>query len=154
MSPILTVEGAVEHNLKDVSLKLPHHQMTVFCGPSGSGKSSMAMDTIYAEGQRRYVESLSSYARQFVGQMAKPRVEKIEGLAPAIAIEQKSVAHNPRSTVGTVTEIYDYFRVLMARLAQPHCPTCDIPVSNQSADDITNHILALEEVADWFLLRH
>ncbi|MFO0944230.1 MAG: excinuclease ABC subunit UvrA [Pirellulales bacterium] len=145
VSPILTVEGAVEHNLKDVSLKLPHHQMTVFCGPSGSGKSSMAMDTIYAEGQRRYVESLSSYARQFVGQMAKPRVEKIEGLAPAIAIEQKSVAHNPRSTVGTVTEIYDYFRVLMARLAQPHCPTCDIPVSNQSADDITNHILTLEE---------
>ncbi len=145
VSPILSVEGAVEHNLKDVSLKVPHHQMTVFCGPSGSGKSSMAMDTIYAEGQRRYVESLSSYARQFVGQMAKPRVEKIEGLAPAIAIEQKSVAHNPRSTVGTVTEIYDYFRVLMARLAQPHCPTCDIPVANQSADDITNHILALED---------
>jgi excinuclease ABC subunit A len=144
-APILKVEGAVEHNLKDVSLEVPHYQMTVFCGPSGSGKSSMAMDTIYAEGQRRYVESLSSYARQFVGQMAKPRVEKIEGLAPAIAIEQKSVAHNPRSTVGTVTEIYDYFRVLMARLAQPYCPTCDIPVSNQSADDITGHIMTCEE---------
>jgi excinuclease ABC subunit A len=143
--PTLTVSGAVEHNLKDVSLEIPHHTMTVFCGPSGSGKSSMAMDTIYAEGQRRYVESLSSYARQFVGQMPKPRVERIEGLAPSIAIEQKSVAHNPRSTVGTVTEIYDYFRVLMARLAIPHCPQCDKPVANQSADDVTNHILALEE---------
>ncbi|MCA9160600.1 MAG: ATP-binding cassette domain-containing protein, partial [Planctomycetales bacterium] len=107
-TPVLRVQGAVEHNLKDVSLEIPHHAMSVFCGPSGSGKSSMAMDTIYAEGQRRYVESLSSYARQFVGQMPKPRVERIEGLAPAIAIEQKSVAHNPRSTVGTVTEIYDY----------------------------------------------
>lgn len=141
----LSVQGAVEHNLKDVSLEIPHHAMSVFCGPSGSGKSSLAMDTIYAEGQRRYVESLSSYARQFVGQMPKPRVERIEGLAPAIAIEQKSVAHNPRSTVGTVTEIYDYLRVLMARLGEPHCPDCDIPVSNQSADDITNHLLALEE---------
>lgn len=143
--PVLNVTGAVEHNLKDVSLEIPHYSMTVFCGPSGSGKSSMAMDTIYAEGQRRYVESLSSYARQFVGQMPKPRVDRIEGLAPSIAIEQKSVAHNPRSTVGTVTEIYDYFRVLLARLAVPHCPSCDTPVTNQSADDVTNHILALEE---------
>lgn len=141
----INVQAAVEHNLKDVSLELPHHSLSVFCGPSGSGKSSLAMDTIYAEGQRRYVESLSSYARQFVGQMPKPKVERIEGLAPAIAIEQKSVAHNPRSTVGTVTEIYDYFRVLMARLAEPHCPDCDVPVANQSADDITNHLLALEE---------
>lgn len=141
----ISVHGAVEHNLKDVSVEVPHHAMTVFCGPSGSGKSSLAMDTIYAEGQRRYVESLSSYARQFVGQMPKPRVERIEGLAPAIAIEQKSVAHNPRSTVGTVTEIYDYLRVLMARLGEPHCPACDKPVSNQSADDITEHLLALEE---------
>ncbi len=144
-TPMLRVQGAVEHNLKDVSLEIPHRAMSVFCGPSGSGKSSMAMDTIYAEGQRRYVESLSSYARQFVGQMPKPRVERIEGLAPAIAIEQKSVAHNPRSTVGTVTEIYDYLRVLMARLGEPHCPNCDKPVSNQTADDITNHLLAFEE---------
>ncbi|MCC7335729.1 MAG: excinuclease ABC subunit UvrA [Pirellulaceae bacterium] len=144
-TPVLRVQGAVEHNLKDVSLEIPHHAMSVFCGPSGSGKSSMAMDTIYAEGQRRYVESLSSYARQFVGQMPKPRVERIEGLAPAIAIEQKSVAHNPRSTVGTVTEIYDYLRVLMARLGEPHCPNCDAPVSNQTADDITNHLLDFEE---------
>ena len=143
--PVLRVQGAVEHNLKDVSLEIPHHALSVFCGPSGSGKSSMAMDTIYAEGQRRYVESLSSYARQFVGQMPKPRVERIEGLAPAIAIEQKSVAHNPRSTVGTVTEIYDYLRVLMARLGDPHCPNCDTPVSNQSADDITNHLLSFED---------
>ncbi len=143
--PVLRVQGAVEHNLKDVSIEVPHHALSVFCGPSGSGKSSMAMDTIYAEGQRRYVESLSSYARQFVGQMPKPRVERIEGLAPAIAIEQKSVAHNPRSTVGTVTEIYDYLRVLMARLGVPHCPNCDVPVSNQTADDITNHLLDFEE---------
>jgi excinuclease ABC subunit A len=143
--PVLKVEGATEHNLKSVSMQLPHRQMSVFCGPSGSGKSSMAMDTIYAEGQRRYVESLSSYARQFVGQMAKPQVEKIEGLAPAIAIEQKSVAHNPRSTVGTVTEIYDYFRVLMARLSQPYCPTCDVPVSSQTADDIIQHLMAMPE---------
>lgn len=143
--PVLRVQGAVEHNLKDVSIEIPHRALSVFCGPSGSGKSSMAMDTIYAEGQRRYVESLSSYARQFVGQMPKPRVERIEGLAPAIAIEQKSVAHNPRSTVGTVTEIYDYLRVLMARLGVPHCPSCDVPVSNQTADDITNHLLGFDE---------
>ena len=142
---MVVVDGAVEHNLKDVSLQIPHHTLTVFCGPSGSGKSSLAMDTIYAEGQRRYVESLSSYARQFVGQMPKPSVQKIDGLAPAIAIEQKTVAHNPRSTVGTVTEIYDYLRVLMARLAEPYCPECDVPVENQSADDITEHLLANEE---------
>lgn len=145
--PTLNVEGACQHNLRDVNLQLEHRQLTVFCGPSGSGKSSMAMDTIYAEGQRRYVESLSSYARQFVGQMPKPQVEKIEGLAPAIAIEQKSVAHNPRSTVGTVTEIYDYLRVLMARLAEPHCPTCGIPVTKQSAEDITRHLMAHAEGA-------
>lgn len=142
---MVTVEGAVEHNLKDVSLEIPHHTLTVFCGPSGSGKSSLAMDTIYAEGQRRYVESLSSYARQFVGQMPKPSVTKIDGLAPSIAIEQKTVAHNPRSTVGTVTEIYDYLRVLMARLAEPYCPECDEPVTNQSADDITTHLLSHDE---------
>ncbi len=138
----IAIEGAAEHNLKDVSLEIPHRSLSVFSGPSGSGKSSLAMDTIYAEGQRRYVESLSSYARQFVGQMPKPQVHKIEGLAPSIAIEQKTVAHNPRSTVGTVTEIYDYLRVLMARLGSPHCPRCDIPVSTQTADDITGHLLA------------
>ncbi|MBX3422055.1 MAG: excinuclease ABC subunit UvrA [Pirellulaceae bacterium] len=144
-TPVLTIEGATEHNLKDVSLQLPHHQMNVFCGPSGSGKSSLAMDTIYAEGQRRYVESLSSYARQFVGQMPKPHAQRIDGLGPSIAIEQKSVAHNPRSTVGTVTEIYDYLRVLMARLGQPMCPACDVPVSSQTPDDITQHLLELPE---------
>ncbi|RMF45091.1 MAG: excinuclease ABC subunit UvrA [Planctomycetota bacterium] len=141
----IVIEGATEHNLKDVSLEIPHRSMNVFCGPSGSGKSSLAMDTIYAEGQRRYVESLSSYARQFVGQMPKPRVHRLEGLAPSIAIEQKTVAHNPRSTVGTVTEIYDYLRVLMARLGTPYCPRCDLPVSTQTADDIARHLLSHPE---------
>ena len=118
-------------------------KMTVFCGPSGSGKSSLAMDTIYAEGQRRYVESLSSYARQFVGQMQKPKLEHIEGLSPAVAIEQKHLGHTPRSTVGTVTEIYDYMRILMARFGQPYCPDCDVPVGTQSADEIIEKIMAL-----------
>ena len=115
--------------------------MTVFCGPSGSGKTSLAMDTIYAEGQRRYVESLSSYARQFVGQMQKPQVEHIDGLSPAIAIEQRNTGHTPRSTVGTVTEIYDYFRILFARLGQPHCPECDIPIGTQTSDQIVDKLL-------------
>ena len=116
--------------------------MTVCCGLSGSGKSSLAMDTIYAEGQRRYVESLSSYARQFVGQMQKPKLDHIDGLSPAIAIEQKHMGHTPRSTVGTVTEIYDYLRVLMARLGQPYCPACDIPIGTQSADEIIDKLMA------------
>ena len=116
--------------------------MTVFCGPSGSGKSSLAMDTIYAEGQRRYVESLSAYARQFVGQMQKPKVDHIDGLSPAIAIEQKNLGNTPRSTVGTVTEIYDYLRILMARLGQPYCPDCDIPVGTQTADEVIDKIMA------------
>ena len=115
--------------------------MTVFCGPSGSGKTSLAMDTIYAEGQRRYVESLSSYARQFVGQMQKPQVDHIDGLSPAIAIEQRNAGHTPRSTVGTVTEIYDYFRILFARLGQPHCPECDIPIGTQTSDQIVDKLL-------------
>ena len=140
-SPVLRIQGASQHNLKHVALELEHNTLNVFCGPSGSGKSSLAMDTIYAEGQRRYVESLSSYARQFVGQMPKPPVDRIEGLAPSIAIEQKSVAHNPRSTVGTVTEIYDYLRVLMARLGVPHCPECDIPVSTQTPQEIAATIM-------------
>ena len=115
--------------------------MTVFCGPSGSGKSSLAMDTIYAEGQRRYVESLSSYARQFVNQLEKPKVELIEGLSPAIAIEQKNLGSTPRSTVGTVTEVYDYLRILMARLGTPYCPDCDQTIGTQTSDDIVDKLL-------------
>ncbi len=138
----IRVRGARQHNLKDIDVEIPRDQMTVCCGMSGSGKSSLAMDTIYAEGQRRYVESLSSYARQFVGQMQKPALDHIEGLSPAIAIEQKHLGHTPRSTVGTVTEIYDYIRILMARLGEPYCPDCDLPIGTQTADEITDKILA------------
>ncbi|MCC6123534.1 MAG: excinuclease ABC subunit UvrA [Pirellulales bacterium] len=137
----IKVRGARQHNLKGVDVDIPRDRLTVLCGPSGSGKSSLAMDTIYAEGQRRYVESLSSYARQFVGQMQKPRIDHIEGLSPAIAIEQSHSGHTPRSTVGTVTEIYDYFRILMSRLAEPYCPACDIPIGSQSADEIIAKIM-------------
>ena len=138
----IVVKGAEQHNLRSVDVKIPRDEFTVFCGPSGSGKSSLAMDTIYAEGQRRYVESLSSYARQFIGQLQKPHVESIEGLSPAIAIEQRTTGHSPRSTVGTVTEIYDYFRILLSRLGQMHCPDCDVPVGTQSADEVIDTILA------------
>jgi len=138
----IIVQGAQQHNLKNVDARIQRDAMTVFCGPSGSGKSSLAMDTIYAEGQRRYVESLSAYARQFVGQMQKPKVDHIDGLSPAIAIEQKNLGNTPRSTVGTVTEIYDYLRILMARLGQPYCPDCDIPVSTQTVDEIMDKIMA------------
>src|SRR5271169_4102943 len=127
MQKFINIKGAREHNLKNIDLRVPRQAITVITGPSGSGKSSLAMDTIYAEGQRRYVESLSSYARQFVGQMQKPKLDHIEGLSPAIAIEQKHMGHTPRSTVGTVTEIYDYLRVLVSRLGQPFCPACDTP---------------------------
>jgi len=120
----LTIRGAREHNLRNVDLELPRDALIVFTGLSGSGKSSLAFDTIYAEGQRRYVESLSAYARQFLGQMEKPDVDAIEGLSPAISIDQKSTSRNPRSTVGTITEIYDYLRLLYARVGQPHCPRC------------------------------
>ncbi len=120
----LVIRGAQQHNLKNIDLTLPRHKLVVITGVSGSGKSSLAFDTLYAEGQRRYVESLSSYARQFLGQMEKPRVDFIGGLSPAIAIEQKAASKNPRSTVGTVTEIYDYLRVLFARIGTPHCPEC------------------------------
>jgi excinuclease ABC subunit A len=137
----ITVRGARQHNLRDLDLKIPRDEMTVFCGPSGSGKTSLAMDTIYAEGQRRYVESLSSYARQFVGQMQKPQVDHIDGLSPAIAIEQRNTGHTPRSTVGTVTEIYDYFRILFARLGQPHCPECELPIGTQTCDQIVDKLL-------------
>jgi excinuclease ABC subunit A len=141
----LVVRGAREHNLKNVSLELPRDRLIVFTGLSGSGKSSLAFDTIYAEGQRRYVESLSSYARQFLGQMDKPDVDFIEGLSPAISIDQKSASRNPRSTVGTVTEIYDYLRLLFARIGQPHCPNCGRPVSRQSPQQIVDRVLQLPE---------
>ena len=118
----IIIKGAREHNLKNINVEIPKNKLVVFTGLSGSGKSSLAFDTIYAEGQRRYVESLSSYARQFLGVMKKPDVDLIEGLSPAISIDQKSTSHNPRSTVGTVTEIYDYLRLLFARIGHPHCP--------------------------------
>ena len=120
----IKIRGACEHNLKNITLDIPRNELVVLTGLSGSGKSSLAFDTIYAEGQRRYMESLSSYARQFLGQMEKPDVESIEGLSPAISIDQKSTNRNPRSTVGTVTEIYDYMRLLYARIGIPHCPKC------------------------------
>src|SRR5687767_8162289 len=141
----LVVRGAREHNLKNVSVAIPRNQLTVITGLSGSGKSSLAFDTIYAEGQRRYVESLSAYARQFLGLMEKPDVDAIEGLSPAISIEQKTTGQNPRSTVGTVTEIYDYLRLLWARAGTPHCPNDGSPVARQSASQITDAVLAWPE---------
>jgi excinuclease ABC subunit A len=137
----LLVRGAREHNLKNISVAIPRNKLTVITGLSGSGKSSLAFDTIYAEGQRRYVESLSAYARQFLGLMEKPDVDAIEGLSPAISIEQKSTGQNPRSTVGTVTEIYDYLRLLWARVGVPHCPNDGTPVTRQSAAQITETVL-------------
>ncbi len=139
----ITIKGAREHNLKNIDIELPKNKLVVFTGLSGSGKSSLAFDTIYAEGQRRYVESLSSYARQFLGVMKKPDVDLIEGLSPAISIDQKSTSHNPRSTVGTVTEIYDYMRLLYARIGHPHCPICGREISHMSKEQITNAILEL-----------
>ena len=144
-SKFLTVKGAKEHNLKNVDISVPRDKLVVFTGLSGSGKSSLAFDTIYAEGQRRYVESLSSYARQFLGQMEKPNVESIDGLSPAISIDQKTTSKNPRSTVGTVTEIYDYLRLLYARVGIPHCPECGREISRQTVDDITKQVLSLPE---------
>ncbi|MDX6596056.1 MAG: excinuclease subunit, partial [Solirubrobacterales bacterium] len=141
----LVVHGAREHNLKNVTLDLPRDRLIVFTGLSGSGKSSLAFDTIYAEGQRRYVESLSSYARQFLGQMEKPDVDFIEGLSPAISIDQKSTSRNPRSTVGTITEIYDYLRVLYARVGHPHCPKCGRPIGRQTPDQIVDQVMELPE---------
>jgi excinuclease ABC subunit A len=141
----LVVRGAREHNLQDVSVEIPREKLVVITGISGSGKSSLAFDTIYAEGQRRYVESLSAYARQFVGMMEKPDVDSIEGLSPAISIEQKTISRNPRSTVGTVTEVYDYLRLLWARVGTPHCPECGRPVVRQTASQIVDRILGLGE---------
>ena len=141
----ITIEGAREHNLKNVSLKIPRDKMIVFTGLSGSGKSSLAFDTIYAEGQRRYMESLSSYARMFLGQADKPDVDKISGLSPAISIDQKSTNRNPRSTVGTVTEIYDYLRLLYARIGIPHCPKCGKVIERQTVDQMVDQIMELPE---------
>ncbi len=141
----ISIKGAKEHNLKDISLEIPRDEFVVLTGLSGSGKSSLAFDTIFAEGQRRYMESLSSYARQFLGQMEKPNVEKIEGLPPAISIDQKSTNHNPRSTVGTVTEVYDYLRLLYARIGIPHCPKCGKEIKRQTVDQMVDQIMALPE---------
>src|SRR5213595_1824956 len=141
----IVISGARAHNLKGIDLELPRDALLVITGLSGSGKSSLAFDTIYAEGQRRYVESLSAYARQFLGQMEKPDVDSIEGLSPAISIDQKTTSRNPRSTVGTVTEIYDYLRLLYARVGRPHCPVCGKPITGQSQESIVDQILQLPE---------
>src|SRR5579863_7815826 len=141
----LVIRGAREHNLRNIDVTIPRDRLTVITGLSGSGKSSLAFDTIYAEGQRRYVESLSAYARQFLGLMEKPDVDAIEGLSPAIAIERKSAGANPRSTVGTITEIYDYLRLLWARVGTPHCPNDGSPIERQSASQIVDRVLELPE---------
>ncbi|MDP3968113.1 MAG: excinuclease ABC subunit UvrA, partial [Nocardioides sp.] len=152
MADQLIIRGAREHNLKDVSLDLPRDALIVFTGLSGSGKSSLAFDTIFAEGQRRYVESLSAYARQFLGQMDKPDVDFIEGLSPAVSIDQKSTSRNPRSTVGTITEVYDYLRLLYARAGRPHCPKCGKPIARQTPQQIVDRVLELEEGARFQVL--
>ena len=141
MAEVIRVKGAREHNLKNVDVEIPRDKLVVITGLSGSGKSSLAFDTIYAEGQRRYVESLSSYARQFLGIMDKPDVDSIEGLSPAISIDQKSTSRNPRSTVATVTEIYDYLRLLFARIGVPHCPVCGQEVSRRTSEAIIQEVL-------------
>src|SRR4249920_2325037 len=139
----IVVRGAREHNLRNVTVAFPRDRLVVITGLSGSGKSSLAFDTIFAEGQRRYIESLSAYARQFLDKMEKPDVDHIDGLSPAISIDQKGSTHNPRSTVGTVTEIYDYLRLLYARIGHPHCPICGRAISGQSAEQIVDQVLAL-----------
>ena len=145
MQKDIIIKGANENNLKNLSVTIPRDKFVVLTGLSGSGKSSLAFDTIYAEGQRRYMESLSSYARQFLGQMEKPDVEYIEGLSPAISIDQKTTSRNPRSTVGTVTEIHDYLRLLYARIGKPHCPICGKEITSQSVDQIVDAIMEFEE---------
>ena len=145
MKEQLIVKGARQHNLKNITVEIPRDELVVVTGLSGSGKSSLAFDTIYAEGQRRYVESLSAYARQFLGQMDKPDVDYIEGLSPAISIDQKTTSRNPRSTVGTVTEIYDYLRLLFARIGEPHCPNCGKIIERQTVEQIVDHVLELSE---------
>ena len=143
----IIIKGAKEHNLKDIDLEIPRNQMVVITGLSGSGKSSLAFDTLYAEGQRRYVESLSNYARQFLEQMSKPKVDYIEGLSPAISIEQRKASSNPRSTVATLTEIYDYFRLLFAHIGEPYCYQCGRKISSQSTEDISRQIMELSSGA-------
>ena len=151
-SNTIVVRGAREHNLRNVNLELPRNKLIVFTGVSGSGKSSLAFDTLYAEGQRRYVESLSSYARQFLGQMQKPDVDFLSGLSPSISIQQKTAARNPRSTVGTITEIHDYLRVLFARVGQGHCTECGRPITAQTREQILARILALPEGTRFLVL--
>src|SRR5246500_3194176 len=141
----LVIHGAREHNLKDITVRLPRNKLICITGLSGSGKSSLAFDTIYAEGQRRYVESLSAYARQFLQMMEKPDVDSIEGLSPAISIDQKTTSRNPRSTVGTVTEVYDYLRLLYARVGHPHCHVCGRPITGQSAEQIIDQVMELAD---------
>ncbi|MBE6900890.1 MAG: excinuclease ABC subunit UvrA, partial [Ruminococcaceae bacterium] len=141
----IVIKGAREHNLKDIDLTLPRDKLIVMTGLSGSGKSSLAFDTIFADGQRRYMESLSSYARMFLGQMEKPDVDSIEGLSPAISIDQKTTSKNPRSTVGTVTEIYDYLRLMYARIGVPHCPECGREIKQQTVDEIVDRVMELPE---------
>src|SRR6476469_7209872 len=145
MRDMIVVRGAREHNLRNVDLELPRDQLIVFTGLSGSGKSSLAFDTIFAEGQRRYVESLSAYARQFLGQMDKPDVDFIDGLSPAVSIDQKSASRNPRATVVTITEVYDYLRLLYARIGKPHCPDCGRPITRQTPQQIVDRVLQLED---------
>src|SRR5579872_2379472 len=145
MPEVIRVTGAREHNLKNINVEIPRDKMVVITGLSGSGKSSLAFDTLYAEGQRRYVESLSAYARQFLGQMDKPDVDNIEGLSPAVSIDQKSTSRNPRSTVATVTEIYDYLRLLYARIGIPHCPRCGKRITQQSVEQMVDSVLELPE---------
>ncbi|MDB5592641.1 MAG: excinuclease subunit, partial [Enterovirga sp.] len=149
---VISVRGAREHNLKNVDLTIPRDRLVVFTGLSGSGKSSLAFDTIYAEGQRRYVESLSAYARQFLEMMQKPDVDQIDGLSPAISIEQKTTSKNPRSTVGTVTEIYDYMRLLWARVGVPYSPATGLPIESQTVSQMVDRILALPEKTRLYLL--
>src|SRR5512145_927064 len=145
MEEKIFVKGAREHNLKNIDVEIPRDKFVVITGLSGSGKSSLAFDTIFAEGQRRYIESLSSYARQFLGQMEKPDVDYIEGLSPAVSIDQKGTSRNPRSTVGTVTEIYDHLRLLFARIGHPHCYNCGRPIGRQTPDQIVDQVLQLPE---------
>src|SRR5512139_495584 len=142
---VIRVVGARVHNLKNITVEIPRDKLVVITGLSGSGKSSLAFDTIFAEGQRRYVESLSAYARQFLGQMDKPDVDFIEGLWPAVSIDQKSTSRNPRSTVGTITEVYDYLRLLFARAGRPHCPECGEPIARQTPQQIVDRVLELDE---------
>ena len=148
----IKIRGARVHNLKNIDLDIPKNKLIVITGLSGSGKSSLAFDTLYAEGQRRYVESLSAYARQFLGVMDKPDVDKIEGICPAISIDQRKSTHNPRSTVGTITEIYDYLRLLYARIGKPHCPKCGKIISKQTVDQIVDQVLKLPKALEITIL--